>query len=191
MCVTVDLIDSSLKSTALSSLFHETNVRELSICSSLKSLSSCERLSKLNRFVYGGVRNSHNLIDLCIEVWETHSSLTSSSLTSLWRCERLSHNSIDIIIVPSLLRGQTLRGLTPQKNPALNPATLEEARKDGQRSTLLSQEIWAQGCGRPHGSRSARLRRDIWHLTCAICYQTSAICYQTSDIRHLLSDIRH
>ena len=66
-----------------------------------------------------------------------------------------------LIIVPSLLRGQTLRGLTPQKNPALNRATLEEARKDGQRSTLLSQEIWAQGCGRPHGSRSARLRRDI------------------------------
>jgi len=39
-----------------------------------------------------------------------------------------------------------LRGLTPQNNPAKNPATLENPRKDGQKSTLLSQEIWPQGC---------------------------------------------
>jgi len=34
--------------------------------------------------------------------------------------------------------GQTLRGLTPQKNPEKKPATLEELRKDGQMSTLLT-----------------------------------------------------
>ena len=65
------------------------------------------------------------------------------------------------LILRSLLRGQTLRGLTLQNNPAKNPATLDEHRKDGQRSILLSKEIWPQGCGRPNGSRSARLR----HLT--------------------------
>jgi len=59
------------------------------------------------------------------------------------------------------VRGQTLRGLIPQNNPAMNPATLEEHHKDGQMSTLLSKEIRLQDRGRPNGPRSARLR----HLT--------------------------
>ena len=59
------------------------------------------------------------------------------------------------LILRSLLRGQTVRGLTTQKNPA----TLEQPRKYGHRSTLRSKEIWPQGCERPNGSRSARLSR--------------------------------
>jgi len=56
-------------------------------------------------------------------------------------------------------------GATPQRtlqhwsNPAKNPATLEQPRKYGHRSTLRSKEIWPQGCERPNGSRSARLSR--------------------------------
>jgi len=34
----------------------------------------------------------------------------------------------------------------------MNPATLEEARKDEQRSTLLSKKIWPQGCEKPDAS---------------------------------------
>ena len=34
------------------------------------------------------------------------------------------------LILRSLLRGQTVRGLTTQKNPAKNPATLEQPRKE-------------------------------------------------------------
>jgi len=37
-------------------------------------------------------------------------------------------------ILQSLLRGQTLRGLTPQNNPSNNPATPEGPRKVGQGS---------------------------------------------------------
>jgi len=49
------------------------------------------------------------------------------------------------LILRSLWWGQTLRGLTPEHNPAKNPATLEKPCKDGQKSTLLSKEIWPQG----------------------------------------------
>jgi len=55
-------------------------------------------------------------------------------------------------ILRTLLQGQTLRGLNPQKNPAKKPATLEEPHKDGQTSTLLSKEIWPQGCEKSDAS---------------------------------------
>jgi len=38
--------------------------------------------------------------------------------------------------------GSAIRGLTPQNNPAKNPATLEEHGKDGQISILLGKEMW-------------------------------------------------
>ena len=57
------------------------------------------------------------------------------------------------LILRSLLRGQTLRGLTQQDNPTKNPATLEEPRKVGQRLTLLRKEIWAQGCEKSDASK--------------------------------------
>jgi len=41
--------------------------------------------------------------------------------------------------------GSTLARFDTQKNPK-NPVTLEEPRKDGQRSTLLSREILPQDC---------------------------------------------
>ena len=186
MCVTVDLIDSSLKSTALSSLFHETNVRELSICSSLKSLSSCERLSKLDRFVYRGVRNSHNLIDLCIEVWETHSPLTSSSLTSLWRCERLSHNSN---YCAESFAGSNLARTDPAKEPRIEP-----------RNIGGTPQRWAQVNSAQSGDLGTGLWEATWlskrtfeerYLTSHICYLLSDICYLLSDIRHQTSAIWH
>ena len=62
------------------------------------------------------------------------------------------YNSTAHLIFRSLLQGQTLRGLTPQNNPAKNPTTLKEPRKDGQMSTLLSREIWPQGCEKSDAS---------------------------------------
>jgi len=58
-------------------------------------------------------------------------------------------------ILRSFLRGQTLRGFNPQKNPAKDlasgspPPPLEEPRKDGPRSRVLLKEIWPQVCEKP------------------------------------------
>ena len=89
--------------------------------------------------------------------------LTFISSASAWE-SAWQHQSISArLVLRSRLRGQTLRGLTPQNDSAKNPATLEEHRKDRQMSTLLRKEIWPQGCGRPNGSRSARLRHLASH----------------------------
>jgi len=79
------------------------------------------------------------------------------------------------LIVPSLLRGQTLRGLTPQKMPANNLATLEECRKDD-RGQLCS----VRRCGH----RAARCQMaDVW------CQMSNVRC-QMADVRCLMSDVR-
>jgi len=50
------------------------------------------------------------------------------------------------LMLRSLLRGQTLRGLTPQNNPARTPQ-LEEPRKDGQ-CQLCSVKRFGHRAGR-------------------------------------------
>jgi len=76
----------------------------------------------------------------------------------------------------SLLQGQTLQGLSLQTNPAMNPATQEEPRKGGQRSTLLSKEKWSQG---PAAVRSqipqTCTSRAIWPFDSVGCFRATLL----------------
>jgi len=47
---------------------------------------------------------------------------------------------------------------------AKNPATLEEPRKDGQRSRFLLKKIWPQGCEKPDAS-NVRFERPLASLS--------------------------